>query len=49
MLCGVIERSRSGNILSKGVAVDTAHGNAKGPRLQDVVVGEALDQLLDAG
>lgn len=33
------------DILSKGVAVDAAHGNAKGTRLQDVMVGEALDEL----
>jgi hypothetical protein len=33
------------NVLCEGVAVDAAHGNAEGTRLQDVVVGEALDQL----
>lgn len=33
------------DILSKGIAVDAAHRNAKGTRLQDVMVGETLDQL----
>lgn len=35
----------AGDILSKGIAVDAAHGNAKGTRLQDIIVGEALNQL----
>jgi hypothetical protein len=35
----------AGDILRKGIAVDTAHGNAKGPALEDIVVGEALNQL----
>jgi hypothetical protein len=34
-----------GNILGKGIAVDAAHGDAKGPALKDIVVGEALNQL----
>lgn len=33
------------DILSKSVAVDAAKGNAKGTRLQDVMVGEALNEL----
>lgn len=35
----------AGDILGKGIAVNTAHGNAKGPALEDIVVGEALNQL----
>lgn len=33
------------DLLGEGVAVDTAHGNAKGTALEDIVVGEALNQL----
>lgn len=33
------------DILSKGIAVNPAHSNAKGTRLQDIMVGEALNQL----
>lgn len=33
------------DILSKGIAVNAAHGNAKGPALKDIVVGKALNQL----
>ena len=33
------------DLLCEGIAVDAAHGNAERTRLEDVVVGEALDQL----
>jgi len=35
------------NVLRECIAVDAAHGNAECTRLQDIVVGEALDQLQD--
>ena len=39
------ESEGSRDILSKGIAVDPAHSNAKGTRLQDIMVGETLNQL----
>lgn len=33
------------NIPRECIAVDSSHGNAKGPGLQDVVVGEAFHEL----
>jgi hypothetical protein len=33
------------DILREGIAVNTAHGNAEGAALEDIVVGEALNQL----
>jgi hypothetical protein len=32
-------------LVGEGVAVDTAHGNAEGTALEDIMVGEALNQL----
>jgi hypothetical protein len=34
-----------GNVLSEGIAVDAAHSNAECTRLEDIVVGETLDEL----
>ena len=44
-LMHVREMSRVMNVLCEGITVDTTHGNAESPWLQDVMVGETLNQL----
>lgn len=34
-----------GNILGESIGVDAAHGDAECAGLEDIMVGEALDQL----